>query len=127
DRHQGYIEIKGGARVGFRFFLADGTELTGAPAPVAPVSTPAAPASTGVRRGTAQEEDEPARIAVLALVGLQCTKTEARELVRRAGERLAGRGEDRSVEALTAEALRIVGDGLIRRGVEQVDSGARPA
>ncbi|MBX3465349.1 MAG: hypothetical protein KF878_00435 [Planctomycetes bacterium] len=29
------------------------------------------------------------------------------------------------VEALTAEALRIVGDGLIGRGVEQVASGAR--
>ncbi|MBX3465647.1 MAG: HNH endonuclease [Planctomycetes bacterium] len=130
DRHEGYIEIKGDARVGFRFFLADGTELTGAPAPVAPVSRPAAPvesASTGVRRGAAQEEDEPARIAVLALVGLKCTKTEARELVRRAGQRLADRGEGRSVEALTAEALRIVGDGLIGRGVEQVESGSRSA
>ncbi|MBX3470012.1 MAG: hypothetical protein KF878_24305, partial [Planctomycetes bacterium] len=86
-----------------------------------------APAESGARRSAAQEEDEPARIAVLALVGLKCTKTEARELVRRAGERLADRGEGRSVEALTAEALRIVGDGLIGRGVEQVDPGARSA
>ncbi|MCW8141941.1 MAG: hypothetical protein KIT58_23795, partial [Planctomycetota bacterium] len=144
DRHQGFVEIKGDARVGFRFFLADGTELTAAPTPVAPVSTPAAPVESvsaqasasasatatpvsAGRRGAAQEEDEPARLAVLALMGLQCTKTEARELVRRAGERLAGRGEDRSAEALAAEALRVVGEGLVGRGVEQVDLGARSA
>ncbi|MCO5172194.1 MAG: hypothetical protein M9894_38345, partial [Planctomycetes bacterium] len=72
-------------------------------------------------------EDEPARVAALALVGLDCTKTEARELVRLAGERLAARGEERTVEALTVEALRIVGDGLIGSGVEQVEPGARSA
>ncbi|MCO5165629.1 MAG: hypothetical protein M9894_04565 [Planctomycetes bacterium] len=72
-------------------------------------------------------DDEPARVAALALVGLECTKTEARELVRRAGERLAARGEERTVEALTAEALRVVGDGLIGRGGEQVQSDARSA
>ncbi|MCO5165148.1 MAG: hypothetical protein M9894_02115 [Planctomycetes bacterium] len=115
DRHVGFLEIRGDARVGFRFFLADGTELTGGPAPAAPVSTPPA------------RDDEPARVAALALVGLQCTKTEARELVRRAGERLAARGDERTVEALTAEALRIVGDGLIGRGGEQAEPDARSA
>ncbi|MBX3469998.1 MAG: hypothetical protein KF878_24235 [Planctomycetes bacterium] len=115
-RHVGFLEIRGDARVGFRFFLVDGTELTGGPAPVAArVSTPPA------------QDDEPSRIAALALVGLKCSKTEARELVRRASERLAARGEERTVEALTAEALRIVGDGLVGRGVEQVQPGARSA
>ncbi|MCO5168589.1 MAG: hypothetical protein M9894_19795 [Planctomycetes bacterium] len=116
DRHVGFLEIRGDAKVGFRFFLADGTELTGGtPRPATRVGTPPA------------TEDEPARVAALALVGLQCTKAEARELVRRAGERLAARGDERTVEALTVEALRVVGDGLVGRGVEQVEPGARSA
>ncbi|MBX3468112.1 MAG: hypothetical protein KF878_14670 [Planctomycetes bacterium] len=115
-RHVGFLEIRGDARVGFRFFLVDGTELTGAPAPVAArVSTPPA------------QDDEPSQIAALALVGLKCSKTEARELVRRAGERLAAKGEERTIEALTAEALRIVGEGLVGRRGEPVEPGTRTA
>ncbi|MCO5168253.1 MAG: hypothetical protein M9894_18080 [Planctomycetes bacterium] len=115
-RHQGYLEIRGDARIGFRFFLADGTEL------LASSRAGRADATTGAQGerigrssdgGSAaqaeQTDEEAARLAVRALEKLECSRTEARDLVRRARARLEARGEVRTVEALTREALLATG------------------